>query len=133
MKRLSRIIQIAFFVLVLSAVGCGSNVAPAPNIDATVAAAVAATRTASDVDKKVKATLNEPVSDSAPGIPTAEPASNAIDEDTKAIQLAPYDAVAYAQRGVSYNELGQYQNAMNDYGNTIQFDTDYVFSPVLLC
>jgi len=40
--------------------------------------------------------------------------------------------VAYAQRGVSYNELGQYQNAMNDYGKTIQFDPDYVFSLVLL-
>ena len=132
MKRLSRIIQIAFFVLVLSAVGCGSNVAPAPNIDATVAATAAATRTVSDVDKKVKATLNGPISDSAPGIPTAEPASNAIDEYTKAIQLAPYDSVAYAQRGVSYNVLGQYQNSMNDYGKTIQLDPDYVFSQVLL-
>ena len=116
----------------LSAVGCGSNVARAPNIDATVAAAVAATRTASDVDEKVKATLNAPISDPAPRIPTAEPASNAIDEYTKAIQLAPYDAVAYAQRGVSYNKLGQYQNAMNDYGKTIQLDPDYVFSLVLL-
>ena len=116
----------------LSAVGCGSNVAPAPNIDATVAAAVAATRTASGVDKQVTATLNEPISDSAPGIPTAEPASNAIDEYTKAIQLAPYDSVAYAQRGVSYNVLGQYQNSMNDYGKTIQLDPDYVFSQVLL-
>ena len=38
-------------VLVLSAVSCEGKVAPAPNVDATVAAAVA-TRTASDVQER---------------------------------------------------------------------------------
>jgi plastocyanin len=61
LKRLNLIIPIVTVVLVLFAVGCGGTVAPAPNVDATVAAAVAATRTASDIQEKVAATLSAPI------------------------------------------------------------------------
>ena len=60
MKRLGLIIPMAFLVLIMSAVGCGTNVASAPDVDATEAAAVAATRTASDVEEKVKAAATAP-------------------------------------------------------------------------
>ena len=74
MKRLlSLVIPMGFLVLVLSAVGCGKNVGSAPNVDATVAAAVAATRTASDVQEKVAATLSAPTPTFQP--PTTESAS----------------------------------------------------------
>ena len=75
MKRLNLIIPIITLVLVLSVVSCRGIVAPAPNVDATVAAAVAATRTASDVQEKVAATLSAPTPTTAPPTPTTESAS----------------------------------------------------------
>ena len=53
MKRLGLIIPMAFLVLVLSAVGCGRNVASAPDVDATVAAAVAAAAVSHQTDAPV--------------------------------------------------------------------------------
>ena len=47
-----------------------------------------------------------------------------INDFTKAIQLDPDDASNYAQRGFSYAELDQDQNAINDYTKAIQLDPD---------
>ena len=154
MKRLNLIISMVTLVLVLFAVGCGGTVAPAPNVDATVAAAVAATRTASDIQEKVAATLSALTPTTAPPILTVESASIveklvdkvlplsehhvntgveyveaghheiAIQEYTKAIRLDPDYALAYYNRGSSYAHLGEYQAAINDFDNVIQIDPD---------
>ena len=47
-----------------------------------------------------------------------------------AIQLRP-SAVYYTERGYSYNQLGQYQNALNDYTKAIQLDPNYAFAYVV--
>ena len=60
----------------LSAVGCGSNAPSAPNVDATVAAAVAATRTANDVQQKVAATMSAPTATTE----SASPVKKVIDK-----------------------------------------------------
>ena len=44
----------------------------------------------------------------------------AIGEYNKAIQRDGDNANAYINRGYSYHELGQYQNAVNDYTKAIQ-------------
>ena len=123
-------------VLVLFAVGCGGEVAPGPNVDATVAAAVAATRTASDVQKKV--------APPAPATPTRESPSDmhlaiskkyfdsgtgyllngeyeiAIQEFGKAIEIYPAYVQAYGTRGFTYSYMGQYQRAIEDYDKAIE-------------
>ena len=100
---------------------CGKSrgeVAPAPNVDSTVAVAVAATRTASDVQEKVALTLSAPTPTTAPPTPTTESAST-IQGFNKAIQLDPEDAMAYYNRGVAYKELGQYHRTIEDYDRVI--------------
>jgi tetratricopeptide (TPR) repeat protein len=154
LKRLSLIIPIVTLVLVMSAVGCGSNERSAPNVDATVAAAVAATRTASDVQQKVAATMSAPTLTTAPPTPTTESApivkkvldkviplseshyndgiryyelgqyQSAIQEFGKAIQLNPDDADYYNNRSASYTEIGQFQLGINDYTKAIQLSPD---------
>ena len=118
MKRLNLIIPMVTLVLALSAVSCGGEVAPAPNVDATVAVAAAATRTASDVQEKVALTLSAPTSTTAPPTSTTESAST-IQGFNKAIQLDPEDAMAYYNRGVAYKELGRYHRAIEDYDRVI--------------
>ena len=57
---------------------CGKlrgEVAPAPNVDATVAVAVAATRTVGDVQEKVALTLSAPTPTTAPPTSTTESSS----------------------------------------------------------
>ena len=39
-------------------------------------------------------------------------------------QLDPDDAAAYNNRGISYDNLGQYQRAIEDYDKSIQLDPD---------
>ena len=147
-------------VLVPFAVCCGGKVAPNPDvmenymstvaINATLAAAVAATRTAIDVQEKVEATLNAPTPTTAPPTPTTESASivlqsvdqvlalnwgvkyaeaglyeMAIQEYNKAIELDPDDALVYDNRGSVYDVLGKWQNAINDYTKALQVDPDY--------
>ena len=126
-----------------------------PNIDATVAAAVAATRTASDVQERVAATLRAPTPTTAPPTPRTESVSTvkkildkviplsenhynkgteymedeqyeiAIHEFNKAIQLDPDYYAAYFNRGYSYDGLGEYQTAISDHTKAIEFDSDY--------
>ena len=123
MKRLNLIIPMVTLVLMLSAVSCEGEVAPAPNFDATVAVAVAATRTASDVQEKVAPTLSAPTSTTAPPTPTTESAST-IQEFNKAIQLDPDDSDAYNDRGHAYGLLGKYKQAIQDFDKAIQLDPD---------
>ena len=118
MKRLNLIIPMVTLVLMLSAVSCEGEVAPAPNFDATVAVAVAATRTASDVQEKVAPTLSAPTSTTAPPTPTTESAST-IQEFNKAIQLDPDDSDAYNDRGHAYGLLGKYKQAIQDFDKAI--------------
>ena len=92
------------------------------DIDATVAATVAATRTASDVQEKLSATVKKIVDEVSPlsvvhvnrGVDYFEDGryENAIQEFNKAIQLAPDIAWQYYKRGVAYRKLGQYQRAV---------------------
>ena len=76
-------------VLVLSAVSCGGKVAPAPNVGATVAAAVAVTRSENHYNK---------------GVDYSEDGQyeNAIQEYTKAIQLDPDYALSKSVMAVWY-------------------------------
>jgi hypothetical protein len=55
-----------------------------------------------------------------------------VREITNAIQVNPNYSNAFWYEGSSYNELGQYQNAIHDYGKTIQLDPYHVFSLVIL-
>ena len=41
-----------------------------------------------------------------------------------AIQLEP-SAVYYTERGYYYYQIGQYQNALNDFTMAVQLDSDY--------
>ena len=127
-------------------------------IDATSATAaadaLAATRTANDVQEKVAATLRASTQTTAPPDPTTESAStlskvldqvlplsedhyskgtyyakdgqyeNAIQEFDQAIQLDPDHSKAYYNRGISYFYLGQDQTAINDYTKAIQLNPD---------
>jgi len=123
LKRLNLIIPMVTLVLMLSAVSCGAKVTPAPNVDATVAAEVAATRTASDVQEKVAATLSAPTPTTAPPTPTTDSAST-IQEFNKAIPIDPDDSDAYNNRGNAYYDLGQWRRAIEDYDKAIHLDPD---------
>ena len=126
-------------ILVACSNGASTAVEQAANIDATVSAAVAATRTASDVQEKVAATLMSPPT------PTTESAStvnkildnvlalsenhvttgvdyfkdgryeDAIQEFDQAIQLDPDFAIAFMDRGLAYYHLGQHTKAEADF------------------
>ena len=48
-----------------------------------------------------------------------------IEKFTKAIQLNPDDALAYYNRGVTYDELEQYDKAIDDYTKAIELNPDY--------
>ena len=109
----------ATLILVLSAVSCGGKVASAPDVDATVAAAVAATRTASDVQEKVAATLSAPT-------PTTVPPAPATVSPTPAIESASTLKEGSRQgspvKGFDYSGLGQHQVAAEEYTKAIQLD-----------
>ena len=117
-------------------VGCSNGpptgVEQSQNIDATVAVAVAATRTANDVQEKIAATLRPfsltLIMDKGVDYSKDGQYENAIQEFDKVIQLDPDYAVAYYNRGYSYNKLGQYQTAINDYTEAIQLNPDYADS-----
>ena len=125
MKRLNLITPMVTLVLMLSAVSCGEGVASAPNVDATVAAAVAATRAASDVQEKVPPTLSAPTPTKAPPTPTTESAST-IQEFNKAIQMNPDDAMAYHNRGSAYQEMGgEFFKARDDKARACSLDSQF--------
>jgi tetratricopeptide (TPR) repeat protein len=50
--------------------------------------------------------------------------SSNISYYTKAIQRDPNEAILYNDRGISYHQLGQYQNAIADYTEAIEIDPD---------
>ena len=49
----------------------------------------------------------------------------AIDYLSKAIRLKPKDAVAYFNRGVAYNQLGQSNRSIADYNQSIRLQPDF--------
>jgi len=94
---------------------------------------VAATRTASDVQEKVAATVSAPIYknhwDQGYSYLKNGQYQLAIHEFDKAIQIGgDYDAGAYNNRGHSYAELGQYQTAINDFTKAIQLDPDDAYA-----
>lgn len=49
----------------------------------------------------------------------------AMEEYSKAIELAPNDAVAYYNRGIVYKSLGQHEKAIKDYDKAIELAPNY--------
>ena len=49
----------------------------------------------------------------------------AIQDYDMAIQLDPNDAMAYANRGIAYDELGEDQLAIHDFDKAIQLNPNY--------
>ena len=50
------------------------------------------------------------------------PYNPTMPEDKGNIDLAPDDATAYRNRGLSYSDLGQYRRAIEDYDKAIELD-----------
>ena len=48
-----------------------------------------------------------------------------IEYYTKAIELNPEYTYAYYNRGIAYNDLGQYQKAIDDYTKAIELNPEY--------
>ena len=108
-------------ILVACSNGVSTAVEQAANIDATVSAAVAATRTASDVQEKVAATLSAPTPTTAPPTPTTESASTVKKILDKVLPLREN----HFNEGVEYYEGGQYENAIQEFDKAIQIGGDY--------
>jgi tetratricopeptide (TPR) repeat protein len=82
------------------------------------AAAVAATRTANDVQQKVAATMSAPTPTTAPSTPTTEPVSTVKKVLDKVLPLSE----SHVNKGVDYVENGQYENAIAEFDKAIQLD-----------
>ena len=91
-----------------------------PNVDATVAVAVSATRAA------VAATIKAPINHFEKGddYRIAKQYENAIQEFNEAIRIEPDYVHAYQNRGVSYYFLDQYETAIADFTKAIRLDPD---------
>ena len=117
-------------ILVACSNGVSTAVEQAANIDATVAAAVAATRTASDVQEKVAATLSAPTPTTAPPTPTTAPPTPTTESASTVKKIL--DKVLplrenHFNEGVEYYEGGQYENAIQEFDKAIQLDPDYAY------
>ena len=52
----------------------------------------------------------------------------AIAEYSKAIALNPKYAIAYYNRGISYNNKGKYDKAIHDYNVALSLNPKYIFA-----